>query len=159
MPPRTLRCAPAAGSVKKICLSEASEQSSASIPLSRRRGTEKLTGCTIERAYVDKGYRGHNASNPRRVFISGQKRGVFGAIKRELRRRSAIEPVIGHMKTDGHLGRCHLKGREGDAANVVLSAVGHNLRIVLDWLRMLLRLILIARLRLLAVQSAIKPAS
>ena len=121
--------------------------------------TEKLTGCTIERAYVDKGYRGHNASNPRRVFISGQKRGVFGAIKRELRRRSAIEPVIGHMKADGHLGRCHLKGREGDAANVVLSAVGHNLRIVLDWLRMLLRLILIALWRLLAVQSAIKSAS
>ena len=106
-----------------------------------------------------KGYRGHNASNPRRVFISGQKRGVFGAIKRELRRRSAIEPVIGHMKTDGHLGRCHLKGREGDAANVVLSAVGHTLRIVLDWLRMLLRLILIALRRLLAVQSAIKSAS
>jgi IS5 family transposase len=63
------------------------------------------------------------------------------------------------MKTDGHLGRCHMKGREGDAANVVLSAVGHNLRIVLDWLGMLLRLILIALWRLLAVQSAIKSAS
>ena len=85
--------------------------------------TEKLTGCAIERAYVDKGYRGHDTANPRRVFISGQKRGVFGIIKRELRRRSAIEPVIGHMKTDGHLGRCHLKGREGDAANVILTAV------------------------------------
>ena len=106
--------------------------------------TEKLTGCAIERAYVDKGYRGHDAANPRRVFISGQKRGVFGIIKRELRRRSAIEPVIGHMKTDGHLGRCHLKGREGDAANVTLTAVGHNLRRVLAWLRPLLRLILIA---------------
>jgi IS5 family transposase len=83
--------------------------------------TEKPTGCSIERAYVDKGYRGHKATNPRRVFISGQKRGVLGVIKRELRRRSAIKPVIGHMKTDGHLGRCHLKGREGDAANVVLT--------------------------------------
>jgi hypothetical protein len=39
-----------------------------------------------------------------------------------------FEPVIGHMKTDGHLGRCYLKGREGDAANVVLTAIGHNLR-------------------------------
>jgi IS5 family transposase len=47
--------------------------------------TERLTGCSIERAYVDKGYRGHDASNPHRVFISGQKRGVFGVIKRELR--------------------------------------------------------------------------
>jgi len=106
--------------------------------------TEKLTGCAIERAYVDKGYRGHDTTNPRRVFISGQKRGVFGIIKRELKRRSAIEPIIGHMKTDGHLGRCHLKGREGDAANVILSAVGHNLRRVLAWLTALLRLILLA---------------
>jgi IS5 family transposase len=121
--------------------------------------TETLTGCPIERAYVDKGYRGHKTANPRRVFISGQKRGVFGVIKRELRRRSAIEPVIGHMKTDGHLGRCHLKGRDGDAANVVLSAAGHNLRLVLAWLRMLLRLILIAFWRLLTVQTAIKSAS
>jgi IS5 family transposase len=85
--------------------------------------TEKLTGCAIERAYVDKGYRGHQTKSPHRVFISGQKRGVFGAIERELRRRSAIEPTIGHMKSDGHLGRCHLKGREGDAANVILTAV------------------------------------
>ena len=55
-------------------------------------GTERLTGCAIERAYVDKGYRGHETTNPRRVFISGQKRGVFGAIKRELRRRSPSKP-------------------------------------------------------------------
>ena len=99
--------------------------------------TETLTGCPIERAYVDKGYRGHDAQNPRRVFISGQKRGVFGAIKRELRRRSAIEPIIGHMKSEGHLDRCYLKGRAGDAANVVLSAVGHNFRRILAWLRVL----------------------
>jgi IS5 family transposase len=36
--------------------------------------TEKLTGCAIERAYVDKGYRGHGTANPHRVFISGQRR-------------------------------------------------------------------------------------
>lgn len=97
--------------------------------------TEALTGCAIERAYVDKGYRGHDAQNPRRVFISGQKRGVFGAIKRELRRRSAIESIIEHLKSEGHLGRCYLKGRASDPANVVLSAVGHNSRRILVWLR------------------------
>jgi len=59
--------------------------------------------------------------------------------------------VIGHMKTDGHLGRCHLKGREGDAANVVLTAIGHNLRLVLAWLRLLLRQILLALCRALAL--------
>ena len=84
---------------------------------------------------------------------------MFGVIKRELRRRSAIEPVIGHMKSDGHLGRCHLKGREGDAANVVLTAIGHNLRLVLAWLRLLLRLILLALCRALALAPAFKSAS
>jgi transposase, IS5 family len=93
--------------------------------------TQKLTGREIERAYVDKGYRGHDTENPRRVFISGQKRGVFGVIKRELRRRSAIEPVIGHLKAEGHRGPCYLKGRTGDAANAILSAVGYNFRRIL----------------------------
>jgi IS5 family transposase len=58
---------------------------------------------------------------------------VFGPIKRELRHRSAIEPITGHMKAEGHLGR-YLKGRAGDVANAVLSAIGHNFRRVLAWL-------------------------
>jgi len=89
--------------------------------------TQALTGREIERVYVDKGYQGHDAPKPLRVFLSGQRRGVHGQIKRELRRRSAIEAVIGHMKTDGHLGRNFLKGRHGDHANAVLTAIGHNL--------------------------------
>src|SRR5207249_11479403 len=101
--------------------------------------TERLTGRAIERAYVDKGYRGHHTPNPRRVFMSGQKRGVFGRIKRERRRRSAIEAETGHMKAEGHLGTCYLKGDSGYAANVLLSAVGYNLRLVLCWLRPPLR--------------------
>src|SRR5580704_6478206 len=121
--------------------------------------TQKLTGCEIERGYVDKGYRGHDTENPRRIFISGQKRGVFGAIKRELTRRSAIEAVIGHMKAEGHLGRCYLKGRAGDAANVILSAVGYNLRLVLAWLRIILRAILLALLQTFTIRPALKPAS
>jgi IS5 family transposase len=121
--------------------------------------TQQLTGREIERVFADKGYRGHHAPNPHRVFISGQKRGVFGTIKRELKRRSAIEPVIGHMKSEGHLGRCYLKGRAGDAANAILSAIGHNLRRVLAWLRNFLRLILTAILAALVDQSVLKPTS
>lgn len=120
--------------------------------------TQKLTGCEIERAYVDKGYRGHDAPHPRRVFISGQKRGVFGAIKRELRRRSAIEPVIGHLKAEGHLGRCYLKGRAGDAANAILTAAGYNFRRILAWLRMLLRPNLIALLATFPIPPTPKQA-
>ena len=79
-------------------------------------------------------------------------------IKRELRRRSAIEPVVGHLKAEGHLGRCYLKGRAGDAANVILSAIGHNFRRILAWLRNLLRLILIALCRPFATSVAHNPA-
>jgi IS5 family transposase len=50
------------------------------------------------------------------------------------------------MKAEGHLGRCYLKGSAGDAANAILSAVGHNLRLVLAWLRALLSQILRALL-------------
>jgi transposase, IS5 family len=120
--------------------------------------TERLTGRPIERAYVDKGYRGHSTPRPLRVFISGQKRGVHGVIKRELRRRSAIEPVIGHMKEDGHLGRNFLRGRHGDQNNAVLSAIGHNFRLVLRWLKQLLRLILFAILAAIRSPSVLKPA-
>ena len=121
--------------------------------------TKALTGRGIERAYVDKGYRGHGVDAGPQVFISGQKRGVHGAIKRELRRRSAIEPVIGHAKSDGHLGRCYLKGRKGDAANAVLCAMGHNFRLLLAWLRLIMRIILAAILGALAQRHANQVAS
>jgi IS5 family transposase len=121
--------------------------------------TQRLTGREIERAYVDKGYRGHATENPHRVFISGQRRGVFGRIKRELRRRPAIEAVIGHMKAEGHLGRCYLKGRVGDAANAILSAVGYNLRLVLAWLSMISRTILLALIQTFTARCGLKSAS
>jgi transposase, IS5 family len=62
------------------------------------------------------------------------------------------------LKAEGHLGRCYLKGREGDAANAVLTAVGHNLRLVLAWLRFLLRLILLALCLPFAIPSALSSA-
>ena len=71
---------------------------------------EALVGSTIARILADKGYRGHNAPPDYkfRVFLSGQKRGVTPAIKRELRRRSAVEPVIGHLKAEHRMGRNYL---------------------------------------------------
>ncbi len=121
--------------------------------------TEALTGREVERIYVDKGYRGHNYPNPHRVFKSGQKRGVHGQIKKELRRRSAIEPVIGHCKSDGHMGRNFLKGRLGDQINAVMSAVGYNLRFIFKWLRNLLGKIVSAILKTIRKNSIPKPAS
>ena len=69
------------------------------------------------------------------VYITGQKRGVTDKIKRWLKRRSVVEPVIGHAKNDGLLGRNWLKGRTGDRCNTLLAAAGFNLRQVLRFLK------------------------
>src|SRR5579862_3449065 len=67
---------------------------------------EALIGNTITRVLADRGYRGHNAPPQYRfrIFIQGQKRRVTPKIKREMRRRSAIEPVIGHTKAEHRMG-------------------------------------------------------
>jgi transposase, IS5 family len=110
---------------------------------------EALVGNTIERILADKGYRGHNAPPDYtfRVFTSGQKRRMTPNIKRELRRRSAIEPVIGHLKSEHRMGRNYLWHRHGGAANAVLAAAGYNFRRLIRWLTFLLCQIL-ARLNL-----------
>jgi IS5 family transposase len=109
--------------------------------------TAEMTGVTPKRVHVDKGYRGHRQDRavfdpetrrdvppPWRVFISGRRR-LPPALKAELRRRAAIEPVIGHLKADHRMGRNHLKGRQGDRFNVKMAAVGYNLRRLLQWLQ------------------------
>ena len=121
--------------------------------------TQVLTGREIERVYVDKGYRGHNAPKPLRVYRSGQKPGVHGQIKRELKRRSAIEAVIGHCKTDGHLDRIFLKGRQGDRINAVMTAVGYNFRLILRWLKAILCKFIAVLLAEIITSSALNPAS
>jgi len=92
--------------------------------------TTRLTGQRAKRCYVDRGYRGHGVTETA-VFISGQRRGVTPSIKKELKRRSAVEPVIGHMKTDGKLDRNWLQGTLGDKINALLCGAGHNIRIIL----------------------------
>jgi transposase, IS5 family len=93
--------------------------------------TERISGTWVTRAYVNRGYRGHGLDE-QRVFISGRRRGMTATIRRELKRRSAIEPVIGHMKTDGRLDRNFLAGVQGDAVNALLCGAGYNLRLILS---------------------------
>lgn len=85
---------------------------------------------------VDKGYRGVELDDGPRILRSGQKRGITKTLKAMIRRRSAIEPVIGHMKMDGRLGRNPLAGTLGDALHAVLCGVGHNMRMLLRKLRL-----------------------
>ena len=81
-------------------------------------------------AIVDKGYRGVEVDGVR-ILRSGQKRGITRTLKAMIRRRSAIEPAIGHMKMDGRLARNPFKGALGDALHAVLCGAGHNLRLIL----------------------------
>ena len=112
--------------------------------------TAALTGVTPERVFVDKGYRNHKQTRlrpdpqtgrktapPWKVYMAGRK-GLDPHVQAELKRRSAIEPVIGHLKDDHGMERNYLKGRNGDRFNVKMSAVGFNFRRVLAWLRRIL---------------------
>ena len=87
-------------------------------------------GKSPKRVYVDKGYQGHDYPDKHRVFKSGQKRGVTKSIKKELRRRSVIEPIIGHVKHDHRLDRNHLLGTLGDKMNTLLAGAGYNFRLI-----------------------------
>ena len=83
---------------------------------------------------VDQGYRGHGYAGSAIVHVvrSIPKRATR-ALRRMLKRRAAIEPTIGHLKSDNRLDRNYLTGRAGDRINAVLSAAGYNLRKLLRW--------------------------
>jgi IS5 family transposase len=117
---------------------------------------EALTGAAIKRSIQDAGYRGHGLGPDYKfkVLVAGQKRGMTPALKRLMRRRSAVEPVIGHMKAEHRMERNYLAHREGDAANAVLAAAGYNFSLLLRWLRILLSRILLECL----AARALKPA-
>ena len=103
----------------------------------------RLTGRDIRRAYVDRGYRGHGIERDGLEITPSHTTGITSpTIRRERRRRNAIEPVIGHMKEDGLLERSHLAGPDGDAINVILCAAGHNMRLLTRWIRLLVLIVL-----------------
>jgi IS5 family transposase len=90
---------------------------------------ELNTGIPITDAYVDKGYRGHDYTGSAQIHIAGQGgQGCSRSERKRRRRRSAIEPKIGHLKSDHRMDRCFLAGLRGDAINAVLAAAGANLR-------------------------------
>jgi transposase, IS5 family len=105
---------------------------------------QRMTGIEVKRIHVDKGYRGHNHPLKFRVWISGQVRRTTIPIKREMKRRAAIEPVIGHMKAEHRMDRNYLKGRQGDRINALLAAAGFNFSLLIRWLAGLLCPLIVA---------------
>jgi transposase, IS5 family len=98
---------------------------------------EALTGAGIKRVLADAGYKGHNAplAHKFHVFTTGQKRGITPQIKRQMKRRAAVEPVIGHIKNEHRMNRNYLAHNHGDAANAILAAAGYNFSLLLKWLK------------------------
>ena len=78
--------------------------------------------------FVDLGYTGHNFKEKGKVFTAKTKKTLSNDDKKMQKRRSAIEPIIGHLKNFGRMGRNYLKGVVGDIVNPLISAVGLNLR-------------------------------
>ena len=80
-------------------------------------------------AFVDLGYRGVDADNPDvHIVHRGKAKRISEQERKLLRRRQAIEPIIGHLKSDNRMDRCHLKGEVGDRLHAVLCAAGYNIR-------------------------------
>ena len=96
---------------------------------------ERLAEFSAKEIFVDLGYRKHDYEG--KALVHMPKRGmskIKGSLRKWLKRRSAIKPVIGHMKNDGRLGRNYLLGVEGDKINAILCGAGHNIRKLLTWL-------------------------
>jgi IS5 family transposase len=91
---------------------------------------ENMIGNTIEHPLASDGYRGYNAPSDSR-----QKRRLTPQIKRELRRRAAIEPAIGHLKAEYRMGCNYLAHHSGDAINAVIAAAGYSFHLLLKWLK------------------------
>jgi transposase, IS5 family len=92
--------------------------------------TERVTGWRPSDAYCDRGYRGVKAEiGETKVHLTNKRKGsLTRSAWRWLRRRAAIEPVIGHLKSDTRLDRNYLLGEEGDRINAILSGCGFNVR-------------------------------
>ena len=86
-------------------------------------------GVKPEVIYADLGYRGVDKDNPGvEIKHRGKDKRLTEDERRLLKRRQAIEPIIGHLKADHRMDRCHLKGTQGDAIHAVLCAAGYNIR-------------------------------
>ena len=86
------------------------------------------SGVRPQTAFVDLGYRGVDADNPDvHIVHRGKSKRISAQERKLLDRRQAIEPIIGHLKSDHRMDRCHLKDKIGDSIHAVLCAAGYNI--------------------------------
>jgi IS5 family transposase len=109
---------------------------------------QRLSDQTIKTVLTDLGYRGHGYIGEATIHLVGRNfRKLTAPLRRLFKRRSSIEPVIGHAKTECRLNRNYLKGQEGDRMNAILVGCGYNLRrllrhlfLILEWVMTIFRL-------------------
>ena len=94
---------------------------------------ERLTKRVLKHVYCDQGYRGHGLDKDRVIICGRIPKRATQSRRKWMKRRAAIEPMIGHLKSDNRLNRNYLKGVKGNQANVVLAAAGYNLAKLLAW--------------------------
>lgn len=93
---------------------------------------ERLTELKAKHLFLDRGYRGPKQINETAINTPRTDKNIGKAKRKRHRRRSAIEPVIGHLKQNYRLGRNFLKGVNGDQINVLLAAAAMNFKRVIN---------------------------
>ena len=83
----------------------------------------RTSGTEPERIYVDRGYRGHDYEGKTRVIIAGQKRGLTPTMRREQKRRNAVQATIGHAKFEHRMQRNYLLTHRGDAIRCLCALI------------------------------------
>ena len=89
---------------------------------------EEITGQKIQKIFADKGYKGSNFSEKSKIYLPDTKKTLTASDKKMKKRRSAIEPIIGHLKNYARMARNYLRGVIGDILNPIISSIGLNLR-------------------------------
>jgi IS5 family transposase len=96
---------------------------------------ERLTGVRAKNAYVDRGYKSREIGETQVIAPSngnGKTKYEKTKLRMCFRRRAAIEPIIGHAKSDFGMDRNYLKGETGDQVNAMLAASASNFK---NWMR------------------------
>ncbi len=98
----------------------------------------KKFSLNVENIFADKGYRGHGIIDKCVHICSGSKKKKGRSLWCKVKRRAAIEPIIGHLKSDSCLDKNKLSGTDEDAFNLLLSCAAYTLRKILKRLKSLI---------------------
>jgi IS5 family transposase len=104
-------------------LKEALEDAQKHLPKKENKPEVKITD-----AFVDQGYKGHGVTEQNVTIVGRNQKTALLSLKKLMKRRAAIEPIIGHAKNDGGDSRNHLLGQSGDQICALLMAIGFNFR-------------------------------